>query len=652
MLPGCIFGHSGESTQSGQTKVTVTDLTVAENENQQRKRQKLDNESQTSALVSQSVGKVKTGCQKGSEVQSSRAAQTVFAPDRAISPPPLRRNLQNGTSVPRRESRSQDSIYTPLKPQSPKATYTSKAMFKSAKLETLNPRLLKTQAPASHDIRYKLLKALYDHFVRLNSELANDANDEEEQLILSEQELIKKALDIEEEAAFSPPIYSNLVKNKILAYKRMTVQQWKDERAKELATAAAASTLSLSGTSTSKPVELPKHINTGLSPDEEIRLLPRLYTSTTGLTKHGYVNSVPSSEEIEQASKGVEAAKGWELCDRCRNRFQVFPGRREEDGALTSGGPCTYHFGKPYLKERSALDPKAKREKRYRCCNQSMGDSAGCTEADSHVFKISEVKRMAAVLNFVKTPDNPEKISAKPVCIDGEMGYTVFGLELIRLTATSWPDGEELFDVLVRPLGEILDLNSRFSGVWPKHMAEALPWKAPPDIRRALSGTSRSLHIIESPAAARSLLFSHISPQTPIIGHGLENDLNATRIIHPTIIDTALLFPHKAGLPYRNGLKMLMHTHLNRQIQVVVDGKMDGHDSKEDANAAGELVRFAVGNEWTKMKREGWTLKNGEFIEALVKKPPPSGLRGSVDYETGRKRSRDKLEIEDGEIDE
>jgi RNA exonuclease 1 len=635
----------------------VTDLTITDNENQQRKRQKLDNESPTSALVSQSVGKVKTRCHKGSAVQSSRAAQTFFAPDRAISPPPLRRNLQNGTSVPRSESRSQDSGYTPLKPQSPKAKYTPKAMFKSAKVETLNPRLLKTQAPASHDIRYKLLKALYDHFVRLNSELANDANDEEEQLILSEQELIKKALDIEEEAAFSPPIYSNLVKNKILAYKRMTVQQWKDERAKEFATTTAASTLSLSDTLTSKPVQVPKHIDTGLSPDEEIRLLPRLYTSTTGLTKHGYVNTVPSNEEIEQASKGVEAAKGWELCDRCRSRFQVFPGRREEDGALTSGGPCTYHFGKPYLKERSALDPKAKREKRYRCCNQSMGDSAGCTEADSHVFKISEVKRMAAVLNFVKTPDNPEKTSAKPVCIDGEMGYTVFGLELIRLTATSWPNGEELFDVLVRPIGEILDLNSRFSGVWPKHMAEALPWKAPPDIRIALSGTSRSLHIIESPAAARSLLFSHISPQTPIIGHGLENDLNATRIIHPTIIDTALLFPHKAGLPYRNGLKMLMHTHLNRQIQVVVDGKMDGHDSKEDANAAGELVRFAVGNEWTKMKREGWTLKNGEFIEALVKKPPPSGLRGwkaenSVDHETGRKRSRDKLEIEDGEIDE
>ena len=31
----------------------------------------------------------------------------------------------------------------------------------------------------------------------------------------------------------------------------------------------------------------------------------------------------------------------------------------------------------------------------------------GCTQADCHVFKISEVKRMAAILNFEKTPENP-----------------------------------------------------------------------------------------------------------------------------------------------------------------------------------------------------------------------------------------------------
>jgi hypothetical protein len=508
-------------------------------------------------------------------------------------------------------------------------------------------------------MRYKLLRALHEQLNRLNSELKKDSSVEAKELVLSEQELIKKALDIEEDATLTPTIYSNVVKNKILVYKRMTVLQWKENIGKGLAKAKAAEATSLSDTPLSKPAEPPKPIETGLSSEEEVKLVSRLLTPITKLSKHGYVNAIPSEQEIEQARQGVEAAKGWEVCDRCKARFQVFPGRREEDGALSSGGPCTHHFGKPYWPERSALDPKAKRERRYRCCHQAIGDSPGCTKSDNHVFKITEVKRMATVLNFKKTPDNPDKRAAWPVCIDGEMGYTVYGLELIRLTATSWPRGDALFDVLVKPVGEVLDLNSRYSGVWPKDMAGALPWTTQPhddSIVEKSTDAKRMLRIVDSPAAARALLFSHISPQTPIIGHGLENDLNATRIIHPTLIDTALLFPHKAGLPYRNGLKMLMQTHLNRDIQVVIDGKMEGHDSKEDANAAGDLVRFALGNEWRKMQEDGWKLVNGEFKPPQPKGPPVTPAReaeedddgqGSV---SGRKRSRGEMEVEEGEI--
>ena len=84
----------------------------------------------------------------------------------------------------------------------------------------------------------------------------------------------------------------------------------------------------------------------------------------------------------------------------------------------------------------------------------------------------------------------------------------------------------------------------------------------------------------------------------------------------------ALLFPHKAGLPYRNGLKMLMRTHLNRHIQMVEEGKMHGQDSMEDANAAGELVRFALAKEWSRLKRDGWSFEDG-----VLKAPLPRGGR-------------------------
>jgi hypothetical protein len=240
------------------------------------------------------------------------------------------------------------------------------------------------------------------------------------------------------------------------------------------------------------------------------------------------------------------------------------------------------------------------------------------------------------------------------------MGYTVHGLELIRLTATSWPSGEELFDVLVKPIGEIMDLNSRFSGVWPKDFADATPWDAPlnstsrrttpcPDLRKTPAPAKRPLRIVSSVAVARSLLFTHLSPKTPLIGHGLENDLNAARIIHPTIIDTALLFPHPHGLPYRNGLKALMLKHLNRHIQMLVDGKMEGHDSIEDANAAGELVRFALANEWAKMKRDGWKFEQG-ILKVPAPKIPVGTSAGPKSLLTRKKRSRDEAELEDGEL--
>lgn len=281
-----------------------------------------------------------------------------------------------------------------------------------------------------------------------------------------------------------------------------------------------------------------------------------------------------------------------------------------------------HHWGRAYFPDKDPNDPKAKRAKRYRCCNEEVGDSSGCSTSPTHVFKITEVKRLASVLQFEETPysamlDAKSKVQG-PICIDGEMGYTVYGLELIRLTATAWPSGEQLLDILVRPVGEILDLNSRFSGVWPEEFATAVPYNVD-------NPSSGSLSIVESPAAARSLLYQFLTPSTPIIGHGIENDLNAVRLVHPTIIDTIFLYPHRAGLPFRNGLKNLMWQYLGKKIQVVdkvdEDGKplAGGHDSKEDARAAGDLVRYKTKKNWDIMRGEGWKIEDGKFVEPPTK---------------------------------
>lgn len=405
-----------------------------------------------------------------------------------------------------------------------------------------------------------------------------------------------------------------------MQYKRMAVKQWREERVTERKARETRSR-------PCRHQELPKKIVTGLTPDQEVSMLSQLITPIDQLSAHGYVSTAPTEAEVQKAREGLEAADGWEKCDRCTKRFQVIPERRDEDGSLTTGGKCTYHWGKQYIPERQPGD-KTRVPKRYRCCGQEVGDSAGCTDAPHHVFKATDPKRLASVLNFAQTPANPGAPSNRAVCFDCEMCYTVHGLELVRLTATSWPSGEELLDVLVLPIGQILDLNSRFSGVWPDDLAKAVPWsgadsanlKSPQKPAKSNdSQIDQPMKVVGSPEVARDLLFSLISPETPLIGHGLENDLNSTRIIHPTLIDTVLLHPHKHGLPYRYGLKMLMDTLLNRKIQVENSGKVQGHDSAEDARAAGELVHLKVMEKWRDLRYNGWTLDEatGHFV------PPP-----------------------------
>ncbi|KAI1502884.1 hypothetical protein F5X99DRAFT_146822 [Biscogniauxia marginata] len=538
------------------------------------------------------------------DIQGSVDAMTSASPPKPSKPPSTLR----ATTKPSPRPSPKQSPKPPLK-QTPK------------KAEALNPRLLK-KSPAAHDARLKLVKLLHEQYARLNTELKNIAKDDEKKLLLSDQELIIKTLDDEQEIATKKAaVYGNSIRNRITTYKRMVVAQWKDERASVIKALEPQETQHT-------PAEY-EPIVTGLTVAQEIDFLHRLVWPLAGMERYGYVTVAPSDDDIKAAQEAVESSKNTEVCDRCTRRFQVFPGRREEDGALASNGSCTHHPGKIYYPQRSAGDVVSP-SKKYRCCHQSVDDesSAGCTTAPTHVFKTTDPKRLAAVLNFAQTPPNPDVPTDRAVCFDCEMGYTVYGLELIRITAVAWPNGEELLDILVQPVGEYMDLNTRYSGVRPEDMATAEIWKKGDDHRPTLIPSSdptkppqRKLKIAPSPKVARDLLFSLIKPETPLIGHGLENDLNAARIIHPTCIDTVLLYPHRRGLPIRNGLKMLMETKLGRKIQVETDeDNPAGHDSAEDAKAAGELVRLKVRDEWKTLRSKGWTIVNDKII------PPAGGV--------------------------
>lgn len=614
----CIFGHEKDNSKIDGDSVgepAKSDILSPPDQDRPNKRLKVDD-----ASLKTQTGVAANGQTKQTKEEHKKPVLPQSAA-RSISPPPLKRKATPSTTQTAENTASSSSA---AKNQT-SALSGSKttAMPKPKKAETLNPRLLKS-SPASHEIRLKLLRLLHQEFKRLNEELKKSVTNQEKTLLLSDQDLIIRALDEEQACAIEKPaVYSNVMKNKVMQYKRMIAAQWKETRAKEKQDAQKKL----------KKDDMvdgePKKIETGLTNAQEVQLLKRIVTPLDNMGPHGYVPTVPTKEQIKSASDGMEAGKGWEKCDRCQQRFQVFPGRREEDGALTTGGACKFHWGKTYIPERQPGD-KTRVPKRYHCCGEEVGDSAGCFTHEHHVFKASDPKRLAAVLNFAETPENPLAPTDRAVCFDCEMCYTVHGLELVRLTATSWPTGEDLLDVLVQPVGEILDLNSRFSGVWPEDLAGAEPWSVNDDLKPTKGGEEtgsedgevkskkRKLKIVSSPEVARDLLFSLISPSTPLIGHGLENDLNAVRVVHPTIIDTVLLYPHKMGLPYRFGLKKLMSVHLNVKIQQETGPKMLGHDSGEDARAAGDLVRLRIMDVWNDLKRKGWRVVDGEIT-------PPEG---------------------------
>lgn len=605
------------------------------------------------------------------DASNSEVAPTPASLKRSVSPPPVaEKTPTRGTSssagkappVPQPSTPKAKAVSSPARhaASSPASAAPSPAPLakKPAKSEALNPRSVKPP-PAIFESRFKLLRLVHSELVRLNNELkkaaggetsspskrkvargssvkgsgnkpevkddskpangdakGGDEKDKETKKALSDQQLITLALDEEETVALSrPTIYATAMRGVLMKYKRMTPAQWEEVCIKEIAKTDPDA--KEEGT----PADQPKEIITGLTPSQEVYVLRRLLTPINKLSQHGYVASVPDDEDVKKAMAAVEMAQNWEKCARCDRRFQVFPGRREEDGALTSGSECLHHPGKTFFQEKQPGD-KSKRAKRYRCCGEAVGDSAGCTTGDNHVFKVSDSKRLAAVINFAETPANPELKVEHAVCFDCEMGYTVYGLELIRLTATSWPAGEELLDILVRPKGEVLDLNSRYSGVWPQDIANAEPYKATDtskapekssSVDQAQATERRKFKIVKSPEDARDLFFSLITPDTPLVGHGLENDLNAMRIIHPTLVDTVLLYPHRLGLPYRHGLKMLAARFLEKHIQLD-DSAAQGHDSAEDARTAGELARLKVKEEWETMRRGGWKLEGGEFV--------------------------------------
>ena len=510
----------------------------------------------------------------------------------------------------------------------------------AAPMLTLNPRKVR-RPPMEHRHRTALLKTLHEQLTRLAGYPADDAG---------KQAVAARSLDIEATfAAEKGTAYRSAMANLCGRYKRASQADYALELQQEAAKAAgrtdkasaaaqakpgakgkgadtkgqATTTTTATATATKSQGKAKGNaqppLDTGLSRAAEIERLGELVADADVLRKHGYVLAPPSEAEMAQARAGLAAAGGWEPCERCSQRFQVFPARRLSDGALTTHGPCTYHPGRRHRAARASSATEPPPSQLWTCCQGEVGFARGCSTAASHVFRVADAKRLALALAFAPTPApaagrNPRRLPA--LAVDCEMSYTTLGTELVRLTATAFPSGRTVVDALVRPYGVVLDWNTRFSGVTAAMLAAAQArddddgggggedeGEGEDEAMVNPTGTdcespARVERVLASPEEARAALHRRMDVATVLIGHGLENDLLHLRMCHARVVDTAVLFPHTRGLPFRNKLRFLVERHLGRLIQADHPGEegeqAQGHDSAVDARCAAELVRFKI----------------------------------------------------------
>ncbi|EAT37036.1 AAEL010932-PA, partial [Aedes aegypti] len=236
-------------------------------------------------------------------------------------------------------------------------------------------------------------------------------------------------------------------------------------------------------------------------------------------------------------------------CCRCGKGFFI-----TLDGEYLTQEHCIYHWGR-----MTRVYAGSEFKKVYSCCNGET-DVKGCTINKLHVWTGLLSGFNGPFDGFVKTEPSPRNEGV--YALDCEMSYTGRGLELTKVTVVA-VDGSLVYEKLVKPDIEIVDYNTRYSGVTEADFSDPRNYATLKQVQKDL--------------------LKFIYDDTILIGHSIENDLKVLKIIHKTVIDTSITFPHMNGFPFRQSLKALTKNILKRDIQMQTQsgGSLDSRASLE-----------------------------------------------------------------------
>ncbi|KAI3320890.1 ribonuclease H-like domain-containing protein [Xylariaceae sp. AK1471] len=241
-------------------------------------------------------------------------------------------------------------------------------------------------------------------------------------------------------------------------------------------------------------------------------------------------------------------------CKRCKGQESKVLGRE-----------CTYH-----LHKRNKWNPS----KPYKCCSTG---GRGCMTLPKHDFQLP--LRAIKHKDYRQTPTASAEPKLRAVVLDCEMAGIAGGdSEVILLCVTDYVTGAVLLNRFVCPRTTITQMRSSIHGITKSMLNEAISQG------QALSGWE----------GARSELWKYINDNTILIGHALEHDLDALRIIHPRVVDSGILSRNAVGIRrIRWGLHTLCSELLNIEIR---KNKGGIHDCLEDVLATREVVLFCTQN--------------------------------------------------------